>query len=84
MTRPERSALAEAARTSAELQALGLLNQRLVVNGVFHATLSDDPIAKSLEDSGQQALAAMPESPAQARHRHHPACVPSTWSACRP
>lgn len=62
VTRPERSALAEAARTSGELQALGLLNQRLVVNGVFHATRLDDPIAKSLEESGRQALAAMPES----------------------
>ncbi|MGH1571944.1 arsenical pump-driving ATPase [Methylobacterium sp. P31] len=62
VTRPERSALAEAARTSDELRSLGLLNQRLVVNGVFHATRVDDPVAKSLEKSGQQALAAMPES----------------------
>lgn len=62
VTRPEASALAEAARTSAELQALGLLNQRLVVNGVFHASHPDDPIARSLEESGRQALAAMPEA----------------------
>ena len=62
VTRPERSALAEAARTSSELHALGLLNQRLVVNGVFHATRSDDPIAKSLEERGLEAMAAMPES----------------------
>jgi arsenite-transporting ATPase len=60
VTRPEKSALAEAARTSAELQALGLLNQRLVINGVFHASHPDDPIARSLEDNGQQALATMP------------------------
>lgn len=60
VTRPEKSALAEAARTSAELQALGLLNQRLVINGVFHASHPDDPIARSLEDNGQEALATMP------------------------
>ncbi len=61
VTRPEKSALAEAARTSSELRALGLVNQRLVVNGVFHATRPDDPIAKSLEDNGREALEAMPE-----------------------
>ena len=39
VTRPERSALLEAARTAAELSALGMRNQCLVVNGVFHASL---------------------------------------------
>lgn len=62
VTRPEKSALAEAARTSSELQALGLVSQRLVVNGVFHATDPNDPIATSLEDNGREALAAMPEA----------------------
>ena len=38
VTRPERSALLEAARTAAELSALGMRNQCLVVNGVFHAS----------------------------------------------
>ena len=61
VTRPEKSAIAEAARTSAELSALGLLNQRLVANGVFHATLKDDPVAQSIELTGQQALSEMPE-----------------------
>ena len=61
VTRPEKSAIAEAARTSAELRALGLLNQRLVANGVFHATLNNDPVAQSLEQTGQQALSEMPE-----------------------
>lgn len=61
VTRPERSAIVEAARTSTEFGALGLSNQRLVVNGVFRATLADDAIAQSLERTGNQVLAEMPE-----------------------
>jgi arsenite-transporting ATPase len=60
VTRPERGALAEAARTAAELQALGLGNQRLLVNGVFRASDAADRIAASLERQGREALAAMP------------------------
>ncbi len=37
VTRADRSALAEAARSSTELAALGVQNQHLVVNAVFHA-----------------------------------------------
>lgn len=59
VTRPEASALAEAARTSAELAALGVRNQRLVVNAVFEVE-GDDPIALALAQRGHQALAAMP------------------------
>jgi len=60
VTRPERGALAEAARTAAELLALGLGNQRLIVNCVFHASEADDRIAASLERQGREALAALP------------------------
>ena len=60
VTRPDRGALAEAARTAGELQALGLGNQRLIVNGVFHASLAEDPVAAALERQGRDALAAMP------------------------
>jgi arsenite-transporting ATPase len=60
VTRPDTGAIAEAARTSEELKALGLSNQRLVVNGVFHASARDDAIACAIEDLGTQALAAMP------------------------
>jgi arsenite-transporting ATPase len=60
VTRPDTGAIAEASRTSEELQALGLGNQRLVVNGVFHASQRDDAIACAIEDLGMQALAAMP------------------------
>ena len=60
VTRPEGGAIAEAARTSAELRALGLSNQRLVVNGVFWASDRSDATAASLEDQGLLALSDLP------------------------
>ncbi|MFA5963396.1 MAG: arsenical pump-driving ATPase [Sphingomonas sp.] len=60
VTRPEHGAIAEAARSSAELRMLGLANQHLVVNGVFHAADPSDATAASLEEQGRQALAEMP------------------------
>ena len=60
VARPDRSAIAEAARTSLELRELGLDNQRLAINGVFHASDRHDAIACAIEDLGQQALDAMP------------------------
>lgn len=60
VARPEVGALTEAARTSAELQTLGLSNQRLVVNGVFRASDRSDVTAASLEDLGQRALSELP------------------------
>ncbi len=60
VTRPERGAIGEAARTSAELRLLGLGNQHLVVNGVFRASDPRDATAASLEDQGRQALADLP------------------------
>ena len=60
VTRPDRGAIEEAARTAAELHELGLHNQRLLINGVFHATDRSDGVACVLEDLGQQALQAMP------------------------
>lgn len=61
VARPEPSALAEAARTSADLSALGVRNQRLVVNAVFEA-LSEDAVAQALERRGRDALANMPDA----------------------
>ncbi len=61
VARPERATLAEAARTSGELAALGLSNQHLVVNGVFLATDRSDPLAVAIEASGREALEQMPE-----------------------
>jgi arsenite-transporting ATPase len=60
VTRPEKTALAEAARTSAELAALGVRNQRLVVNAVF-TTRCTDEVAVALQERGRAALAAVPE-----------------------
>lgn len=62
VTRPDKGAIVEAARTSEELHTLGLSNQRLIINGVFHASVKTDEVACAIEDFGQQALAEMPES----------------------
>lgn len=62
VTRAETGAIAEASRTSDELDALGLHNQRLVVNGVFHASDPNDAIAGAIETLGTQALLAMPQN----------------------
>jgi len=61
VARPEPSALAEAARTSTELSALGVTNLKLVVNGVFEAT-GHDPVAVAMARRGRAALDAMPPS----------------------
>ena len=60
VSRPERTSLAEADRTREELDALGIRNQRLIVNGVFRASGPEDRIAAALEQRGRDALAAMP------------------------
>jgi arsenite-transporting ATPase len=62
VTRPDKGAIAEAAHTSGELRELGLNNQRLAINGVFHASERTDAVACAIEDLGQQALDAMPVS----------------------
>lgn len=60
VTRADASAIREASRTSDELKALGLTQQRLVVNAVFHASVPGDVVASAIEALGQQALADMP------------------------
>lgn len=72
VARPERGALDEAARSAVELQGLGLKRQRLMVNGVFHASVADDPVAAALEAQGQAALAAMPDALAALPRRELP------------
>ena len=62
VARPETSALAEAARTSVELKALGLSQQRLIINGVFHTSVTDDPVAKAVELQGKNALENIPDA----------------------
>ncbi len=60
VARPEPGAVAEAARTSVELRELGLHNQRLAINGVFHASDRSDAVAAAIEDLGRQALDTLP------------------------
>lgn len=59
VTRPERSALAEAERTRVELAKQGVTNQFLLVNGVFRASDARDALAARLEAIGAAALDAM-------------------------
>jgi arsenite/tail-anchored protein-transporting ATPase len=61
VSRPEASALREAERTRQELAELGVANQRLVFNGLFHATDRTDPVAMALEGRGREALEALPD-----------------------
>ena len=60
VARPEKTALQEAARTAQELRPLGLTRQRLVINGVFHASVHDDPVATALEAQGREAMRQLP------------------------
>lgn len=62
VTRPEPSAFREAARTSIELQELGVRNQHLIVNGVFTSQTPTDEIATVMQRRGEQAVACMPDS----------------------
>ncbi len=62
VTRADQGAMAEAARTSDELRELGLNNQRLAINGVFHASDHTDLVANAIEALEQQALVDMPTS----------------------
>jgi len=62
VSRPESSALSEAARCSRELASLGVSNQHLVVNGIFRAAAADDPIAVAMERRCQDALSALAET----------------------
>lgn len=57
VSRPQQAALEEAERTSGELAAIGVRNQRLILNGVFQAACADDPIAQAMEKRGASALA---------------------------
>lgn len=60
VSRPEKTSLTEADRTREELNALGIKNQRLIVNGFFRASDPEDRIAAALELRGCEALAEMP------------------------
>ncbi|MBL0598117.1 arsenical pump-driving ATPase [Aeromonas jandaei] len=62
VARAQRSTLREVARTHEELAAIGLLNQQLVINGLFpEGAIAGDPLAMALWQREQQALAQMPQ-----------------------
>lgn len=61
VSRPEKTSLSEADRTRAELEALGIHNQHLIINGLFKAESQGDEIAAALERQGRNALAEMPD-----------------------
>jgi len=60
VARPDVASLAEAERTRIELVELGVVNQMLLLNGVFRATDRQDATAVALEARGDRALAALP------------------------
>ena len=60
VARPDSDSLTEAERSGRELAALGLVNQRLVLNGVFAAQDPADPIAEAWALRVQTALGNIP------------------------
>ena len=59
VSRPDAGALREAERTRAELAALGIRHQRLVVNGMFRAWDHADTLAQAIQGLGERALSGM-------------------------
>ena len=59
VARPDESTLIEAGKAAKELGEIGILNQMLVINGVFERT-SEDETAIQLEAKQQEALKAIP------------------------
>jgi len=60
VTRADRGAIREAARTAGELSELGLSNQMLAVNGRFTPSDPKDPVATAFAAEQTKALAEMP------------------------
>ncbi|MEO0018502.1 MAG: Arsenical pump-driving ATPase [Verrucomicrobiota bacterium] len=58
VSRPQAAALHEAERTSCELRALGVGNQRLIINGVFETKCPQDLTALALAHRGVVAIKA--------------------------
>lgn len=56
VSRPQVSALREAGRTSAELRALGVTNQHLVINGTFTTACGNDVTAQAMQRRGRLAM----------------------------
>jgi arsenite-transporting ATPase len=56
VSRPQKGALDDAERTSKEIAAIGVRNQRLILNGIFHTFTREDTIASAFEERGARAL----------------------------
>ncbi len=61
VSRPDDTALTEAARAGSELGDLGLTDHRLVINGVLMQPLAGDDVAESYSRRQQYALLRMPD-----------------------
>ena len=62
VARADQASLKEASRTSEELIALKMKNQKLLVNGVFSALDKTDDFAVKMEDLAKKQLNAIPEN----------------------
>lgn len=62
VSRAQRSALAEVARTAVELGELGMTRPHLVLNAVLPDTGSDDPLAAAVRRREEEAVSGMPRA----------------------
>lgn len=60
VTRPQEGPLVEASRASEELRALGIKNQKLIVNGILETPT--DSVSQKYSEIQQDALSQMPET----------------------
>ncbi len=61
VARADKHSLAEAARTTTELSALGMSNQKLLINGVMQAQDSSDPVANKIVNLANHVLDQIPD-----------------------
>lgn len=62
VSRAEKSALKEAAKTSLELIELGMTNQKLLINGLFKALDKTDELAEKMEQKAAKELSETPQA----------------------
>ena len=70
VARPDAPSLAEAERTRSELHQLGIRNVRLMLNGVFHAQHTDDPLPSPWRRAGVPPSRTCPQLLQPSAHRH--------------
>lgn len=62
VSRPDVAPLKEAARSSHELESLGIQNQLLVINGILEHTDNSDIVSAQIAERQQSAMGTVPES----------------------